>query len=170
MIEVESKISVKNPSSIRNKAKKLGKYTDTEIKIDDYYTQEKTDHYPRESIRIRKVDGFHIANFKQRLSYAKGVHAKNELEYKVENIKEFFELIKDFGFKKWVRKEKRCEIYEIKKNFHIELNHVKSLGWFVEIEYLVKNKSSINKARKEVFEVTSLVVESDDFIRQFVVV
>ena len=150
MIEVESKVSVKNPSIVRKKAEALGRYTGTEIKIDDYYTQEKTNHYPKESIRIRKVNGFHIANFKQRLSYEGGVHAKRELEYRVENIKEFLGLIKDFGFKKWVRKEKRCEIYQIKKNFHIELNHVKSLGWFAEIEYLVKNESSINLARKEV--------------------
>jgi len=152
MIEVETKISVKNPNAVRKKAKTLGRYTGTETKIDDYYTQEKTGNYPKKSIRIRKVNGSYIANFKQRLSYNKGVHAKRELEYRVENIKDFLGLIKDFGFRKWVRKEKRCEIYRIKRNFHIELNHVKSLGWFAEIEYLVKNESSINQARKEVFE------------------
>jgi len=46
------------------------------------------------------------------------------------NQKHYLKLTKEV--RKWLRKEKRCEIYTIKKNFHIELNHVKNLGWFVE--------------------------------------
>src|SRR3989304_3608667 len=105
MIEVETKVSVENPSDVRKKAKTLGRYTGTELKVDDYYTQEKLNHYPKESIRIRKVDGYYVANFKQSLSYDEGVHAKREMEYKLSNIRDFLGLMKDLGFKKWMRKE-----------------------------------------------------------------
>ncbi len=152
MIEVETKVLVRNPDSIRAKMKKLGRYKGLDIKVDDYYTLETPDHYPQKSIRIRKIDGYHIVNFKHALSYEKGVHAKKEVEFKVSKIKDFLVLISDFGFRKWLTKEKRSEIFEIKKNFQIELNKVKGLGWFVEIEYLSDVKG-ITKARNEVARV-----------------
>lgn len=153
MIEVESKVPVSNPGEIRKKARALGKYRGIEIKIDDYFTKEDTSSYPKASIRIRKVNGFYVTNCKKRLSYEKGVHAKKETEYNIKDFSRFLRLMKNLGFKKWLRKEKRCEIYEIKKNFHIELNRVKKLGWFVEIEYLVRQESQIRTARKAVSDV-----------------
>lgn len=143
------KVLVRNPGAVREKIKKLGRYKGLDIKVDDYYTLETLDHYPQKSLRIRKIDGYYIVNFKHALSYEKGVHAKKEVEFKVSNIKDFLGLIQDFGFRKWLTKKKRCEIYRIKNNFHIELNHVKGLGWFVEIEYLSDIKG-IDKARNEV--------------------
>jgi len=153
MIEVESKVSVSNPGEIRKKVRLLGKYSGIEIKIDDYFTKEETSSYAKASIRIRKVNGFYITNFKQRLSYEKGVHAKKEIEYNIKDFSKFLKLMKNLGFKKWLRKEKKCEIYKIKKNFHIELNHVKKLGWFVEIEYLARRESQIGAAREAVNEI-----------------
>lgn len=152
MIEVETKVLVRNPDAVRNKIKKLGRYKGLDIKVDDYYTLEDLRHYPQKSLRIRKIDGYYIVNFKHALSYEKGVHAKKEVEFKVSNIKDFLVLISDFGFRKWLTKEKRCEIFEIKKNFHIELNNVRGLGWFVETEYLSDVKG-IEKARNEVAKV-----------------
>ena len=149
MIEVETKVLVRNPDFIRKRARVLGKFIGKEKKVDDYYTLEALDHYPQKSLRIRKIDGYYIVNFKQRLSYKKGVHAKNEVEFKVSNINDFLRLIEDFGFRKWLTKEKRCEVFEIRKNFHIELNRVKGLGWFVEIERL-SDVRGIAKAREEV--------------------
>ena len=150
MIEVETKIRVANPKKIRKEARKLGRFIGTEFKVDDYYALNVDDKYPGRSLRIRKVNGFYIVNFKHGLSYKKGVHAKKEVEFKVSNINDFLNLIRDFGFKRWLRKEKRCEIYKIKDNFQIELNNVKNLGWFVEIEFLVKKESEIKKARDNV--------------------
>ena len=167
MIEVESKIFVENPREIRKKARALGKYSGVELKVDDYFTIENLRSYPEESIRIRKVDGHYIANFKQRLSYEHGVHAKKEIEYTVKDIGCFMRMMKSFGFKRWLRKEKRCEIYGIKKNFHIELNRVKRLGWFVEIEYLVRKMSEIKHARREVGEVIKkLGLREEDAIKK----
>ncbi len=152
MIEVEIKVSVKNPEKMRKKALSLGKLVKKEKKIDDYYTLENLKSYPKKSLRIRKADGHYVVNFKAPEGYKKGIWAKKEVEFQTSDIEGFLKLIKDFGFRKWVTKEKECESFEIKKNFHIELNNVKRLGWFVEIEYLADEKD-IKKARKEVYEV-----------------
>ena len=54
----------------------------------------------------------------------------------------------DLGFKKWINKIKISETYQHKKykKLNIELNEVKGLGYFIEIEYLA-NKSEMNKAK-----------------------
>jgi adenylate cyclase class 2 len=144
MIEVEAKVKVSDPSYFRALAVKLGKYKGTELKVDDYYSLEKG--YPEKSLRIRHRNGKYEVNFKKSISYRDGIHAKKEVEFKVAEIHDFILLITNFGFKRWLRKEKESEIYEINKNFHIEINHVKKLGWFVEVEYLC-DVQHIDKAR-----------------------
>lgn len=152
MIEIEVKVSVRNPNEARERALSLGKFVKKEKKIDDYYTLENLRSFPKKSLRIRKADGHYVINFKKPEGYKKGVWAKKEVEFQTTNIEDFLRLIGDFGFKKWVSKEKECESFEIRKNFHIELNNVKGLGWFIEIEYLAE-PGEIEKARKEVYEV-----------------
>ncbi len=153
MIEVEAKVAISNPTEFRVKAKKIGRLIGKENKIDDYYTLQELSSYPKKSLRVRKINSFYIINFKRRVSYAEGIHAKKESEFKVSDLNGFLALIEDFGFKKWLRKEKESEIYEIKKNFHIEINKVKNLGWFLEIEYLAESEGKIAKARKEITRV-----------------
>lgn len=154
MIEVETKVRISEPAFFRNRIKNIGKFIGKEKKIDDYYTLQNSATYPRKSLRIRKIGKIKIyeINFKKRISYISGVHAKNELEFGTSDIKNFIDLIKDFGFKKWLRKEKISEIYEIAKNFHIEINNVKNLGWFLEIECL-SGRKDISFARKRVLDV-----------------
>ncbi|MBI2451480.1 class IV adenylate cyclase [Candidatus Pacearchaeota archaeon] len=152
MIEAEAKIKINNPKEFRKKISKISNSIKKEKKIDFYYTLESTKNYPQKSLRIRKThDGFQI-NFKKKLSYIKGIHAKKESEFTVSDLKSFLSLIKDFGFNKWLTKVKLSEIYEINKIFHIEINHVKNLGWFLEIEYLT-DKKHITKARNEILKV-----------------
>ena len=160
MIEVEAKIRISDVKSVRKRVKRFGKYIGRERKIDDYYTLEDLKSYPKKSLRIRKKGKIFEINFKQRISYVKGVHAKNESEFIIRDVRPFLDLINDFGFKKWLRKKKLSEIYEISANFHIEINHVKSLGWFIEIEYLC-DKSEIVNARKKVLDIAKKLGISD---------
>lgn len=153
MIEVEAKVSVINPNRIRKISQGLAKFIGKTKKIDDYYTLEDLKKFPKKSLRIRRMDGYYVVNFKHPIEYKKGVHAKKEVEFKVSDINNFLNLIEDFGFVKWVSKEKNCEVFEIAKNFHIELNNVRELGWFVEVEYLVSDKRDVSAAREEVFRV-----------------
>ena len=167
MIEVEAKIKIENPDKLRKKISEITKIKKEEVKIDYYYTLEKNkSKYPKKSLRVRKINHSYQINFKQKLSYIKGIYAKDEREFEVTDIKNFLNLIKDFGFRLWLIKEKYSESYEIKKNFHIELNNVKSLGWFIEIEYL-SDKKNIEKARKEILEVIKkLSLQKEKIIRE----
>ena len=166
MIEVESKARIINPEKIRVLAQKIGHYKGKERKVDDYYTLERGKKYPEKGLRIRKRSGFYEINFKQRISYKKGVFAKRETEFKVSDISGFLRFINDFGFKKWLTKEKYTELYEIKRNFHIELNHVKKLGWFVEVEYL-SNLKDVKSAAKEVRAVLEkLGINKKDIVKE----
>src|SRR3989344_1386525 len=152
MMEVEAKLKISSPDKYRKKARNLGKYLGKEKKVDDYYTLEEKGKYPRKSLRIRKMNGFYVVNFKQRIFYDNGVYAKKEVEFKVSDLKGFLSLIDDFGYRKWLRKEKITELYEIKKNFHIEINFVKGLGWFIEVEYLA-NSQNMKTAKNEVLKI-----------------
>ena len=152
MIEVEAKIRISSKQELdkfRSLARKLGKYVGRIDKIDEYYTLQSLKEYPKKSLRIRRFGRVHIVNFKQRISYVDGIYAKNETEFQVSDISGFLRLIKDFGFKHWLTKEKTTELYRIKPNLHIEINNVKHLGWFVEVEYIAR-RHEIRRARSEV--------------------
>lgn len=153
MIEVEAKIQISNPSLYKKKIKSLAHFELKEKKVDDYYTLENLKSYPKKSLRIRKHHNFYEVNFKQRFSCINGIHAKKEEEFKVSNLQNFLDLIRDFGFNRWLRKEKISEIYKISRNFHVEINYVRHLGWFLEVEYLCYSKSQISSSRNKVLEI-----------------
>jgi len=167
MIEVEAKIGISDPKLFRSKIKKLARYVKKEKKIDEYYTLESLKSYPKKTLRVRELNGHYEVNIKHKISYVKGVHAKREVELRsyTKDLPNFVKIIKDLGFKKWLKKEKEVEIYNIKKNFNIELNKVKRLGWFLEVEYLSELKD-VKKARREVLRVIrKLGVEEKDVIK-----
>ena len=168
MIEVEAKISIKNPDKFRKLVRKLAKYKKKEKKVDDYYATE-FKRYPKKSLRIRKLaGGRYQVNIKNKISYIKGVHAKREIELESatrDSLPAFIEIIKDLGFKKWLRKEKVTEIYQVSKNFTIEINKVKGLGYFIEVEYL-SNLKNMKKARDRVVKIIKkLGVSEKDIIK-----
>ena len=166
MIEVEAKVRIFNVNEFRKIIREKYNFMKKERKIDDYYTLESLNAYPKKSLRIRSKKGVYEINFKQKLSYIKGVHAKNEHEFVIKDIKPFLDLIKDFGFRYWLRKEKTTELYNIEKNFNIEINYVKKLGWFLEIEYLCEKKE-INYARKRILEIVKeLGINKKDVIEK----
>src|SRR3989344_6248484 len=166
MIEVEAKIKIKNPEEFRKKISEIARLIKKEKKIDDYYTLESLKIYPKKSLRVRKTNQGYEINFKQHLSYVNGVHAKKEQEFKVTDIQNFLSLIKDFGFKKWLTKIKYSETYEISKNFHVEINNVKKLGWFIEIEYLAK-QNEISYARTQVLKIIGeLNLDKESIIKE----
>jgi len=152
MIEVESKIKISDPKKYRSLARSIAKYKGKQKKSDNYYTLESLRSRPKKSLRIRKKDKIYEINFKESISYVKGIHAKRESEFHVSNLKTFMVLMKNFGFRLWVQKEKISEIYEINPKFHIEINHVKHLGYFIEIEYLC-SENQIPKARLAILDV-----------------
>jgi adenylate cyclase, class 2 len=150
-IEVESKIKVRDVNDARKRIKKIAKFVKVEKKLDDYYSLESR-KYPKKSLRVRNRGKKRVINFKQWRSYKGGIWAKKEVEFEVSDLKNFFDLLSNFGFRKWMSKNKKTELYKSKDGINIELNFVKNLGWFIEIEVLCKEED-IPIARKKVKKV-----------------
>ncbi len=150
-IEVECKIKVKDVNEIRNKIKKIARFVKNENKKDEYFSLEYF-RYPEKSLRVRDKGKKREVNFKQRINYINGIHAKKEVQFEISDIDGFYDLINDFGFKKWMSKEKKTELYRTKNGVHIELNFVKNLGWFLEIEVLCSEKD-VENAREKIVKV-----------------
>lgn len=153
--EVESKVRVKDYSKIKKKIKEIAVFKKRETKKDRYFSLDRQG-YPKKAFRIRSSGEKHIINFKKWITslWDKKVVVKEEYEFSVSNPEHFLELMKDLGFKEWVTKEKKSENYVFKKDkkISIELNKIKTLGCFIEIEYLAK-KSEIEMAKKKIREV-----------------
>lgn len=152
-IEVETKIPFKQKdlNSVRSRIKMIAKFVKKQEKKDDYYTLEYF-QYPEKSLRVRDMGKVREVNFKKRISLVNGIHAKKEVQFQISDVEGFFDLIKDFGFRKWLHKEKTTELYKAKNGVNIELNYVKKLGWFLELEFLCPLKD-VSIARKKVAEV-----------------
>jgi len=150
-LEVESKIKVpeKDLPFIRKRIKEIARFSKKETKKDQYYSLEKA-FYPKKAFRIRTTSKVDIVNFKKWLKkfWKEGIVVKEEFEFEIKNKEHFLALMADLGFKKWIGKTKISETYIHKKHkkLNIELNLVKDLGYFIEIEYLAK-PSEMNKAK-----------------------
>lgn len=152
-IEVESKLRVHNVKDARRRIKRIAKFVKVENKVDDYYSLE-TIRYPKKSLRVRDKGKKREVNFKKWISYENGIHSKREVEFNISDLKGFYDLINEFGFRKWMRKEKRTELYKTRDGIVIELNYVKRLGWFIELEILAK-PNEVAKAQKRIDKLRS---------------
>ncbi|MGV8142133.1 MAG: class IV adenylate cyclase [Candidatus Pacearchaeota archaeon] len=151
-IEVETKIPISDGqvSDVRKRIKEISKFIKRENKKDDYYSLEYFS-YPTKSLRIRDKGKVKEVNFKKRHSYLNGVYAKNEVQFEISDTSNFINLIEDFGFRKWLHKEKITELYRTANGVSIELNKVKGLGYFLELEVLCPLKQ-VASARKKIID------------------
>ena len=152
-LEVETKVKLNDSQipALRKKIKQIATLEKKGTKADDYFAiQEKG--YPKKAFRIRAMKDTYEVCFKKWITklWTKEVVVKQEFEFNLkgkESMEDLMALLKDFGFKEWVKKIKRNETYKHKKNkkISIEINFVKHLGYFMEIEYLCQ-KSDVEKA------------------------
>ena len=159
-LEVETKVKLDSSevASLRRRIKEIATLKKKGKKVDDYFAvKQKT--YPKKAFRIRNTKDRSEITFKKPLKkyWTKGIVVKQEFEFKIdkkEQKEDMLELFKDIGVTEWVRKEKRNETYKYKKNkkLSIEINHVKHLGPFMEIEYLCE-KRDVKKATKLILKV-----------------
>ncbi len=168
MIEIEAKVKIENPARWRKKIARIARFIKKEKKQDDYYTLEPLTRYPKKSLRVRTHGKNYELNFKERLSYKNGIDTKKEHEYTFpqKNLAAIKEQLSVKGFKHWLRKEKISEIYEIEKNIHIELNNVKQLGFFLEIEYLGGEKDIAHARKKLTSIMKKLNIKKSQIIQE----
>lgn len=161
-LEIETKIKLKDSEvpELRERIKEIGIFEKKCEKIDHYFAvQRKNKKYPKKAFRIRSLGNQYQINFKKPLKkyWTKDIVVKEEFEFYLKGKSEkdnLLELFKDLGFTKWVEKIKSNETYLWKKDkkISIELNKVKNLGYFIELEYLGQ-ENEIKKAKSQIRKV-----------------
>lgn len=154
-LEVETKAKIDNVAQLRRRIMKIAVLKKKESRGDDYFAFAGRG-YPKKAFRIRDDGKKMVVNFKKHLKhlYKDGVVVKQEFEFELSDVKHldnFLALLKDFGFKEWVKKRKHTEAYVHKKDKRIviEINKVAHVGTYMEIEYLAK-PHEVEKAREKI--------------------
>jgi predicted adenylyl cyclase CyaB len=155
-LEVETKVALNENEipDLRKRILKIARLEKIGIRGDDYFAI-KAEDYPKKAFRIRNKGEIHEINFKRWLTnlWSNDIVVKEEFEFeiKTKNLNSFIALMKDLGFVEWMKKIKHSESYRYSKNkkVDIEINKVKHLGYFMEIEYLCP-RSEMEKAKKTI--------------------
>jgi predicted adenylyl cyclase CyaB len=166
-LEVETKIKLDNSEvdKLRNKIKKIAKFKKQGQKVDDYFAIRRKikSIYPKKAFRIRATKDEFEVNFKKWLKklWTHDIVVKQEFEFKLkgkDEVEDLLALFKDLGFREWVQKTKFNEtyIYNKDKRLSIEINNVKHLGYFIEMEYLCK-ENELEKARSRIREALKIL-------------
>lgn len=166
-LEVETKVKIDDSAvdSFRERVKKIANFVKQGTKVDDYFAIRRKikSCYPKKAFRVRATKEEFEVNFKKWLVnyWTHDIVVKQEFEFVLkgkEEVEDLLALFKDLGFKEWMRKTKQNETYSYKKdkNLSIEINKVKYLGYFLELEYLCQ-KRDIPKARRLIREVLKIL-------------
>ena len=155
-LEVETKIPLEDRevAELRKKILKIARFEKKTHKEDDYFAIPRKGRgiikrYPKKAFRIRDDGDSYVINFKKwlRKYWTNAIVVKEEFEFETKNPDKFLALMTDLGFKQWLKKFKISEAYTYKKNkkVNIEINKVRHLGYFMEIEYIAE-KRELKKA------------------------
>lgn len=164
MYEVEAKISIsKNDYNILYT--KISKFAD---KVGDFYKKDiyysdKDDYF----MRIREFDNKEFFLTIKNKTIDLSIETNDELEFQIDSFEDFNNLFFELGFSKIKRKEKISQVFRY-KNANLELNEIKSLGYFLEIEILLENESEIFQAKKDLENLfLNLGYSSADFEKRY---
>lgn len=158
--EVETKVKIPDSDikGIRARIRKVARFMRKSHKEDIYYTFKSVRGYPEERFRIRKANNKYKLNFKRRGKHPESdrIAVKEEFEFPVSNLKMFSTFLQEFDFKPFVHKIKDSEVYKY-DGVHIEINKVKHLGWFLELEVLSKSEKGVSVAKQKIEKVLKLL-------------
>jgi len=145
MYEVEAKVALSKADLKRLKTEipKIAKRTCQVNKKDSYYGDIKSHFF---YLRTREKNGKPFLNLKSK-KVEKGIEMNQEIKLPLTSMLKFHTLLKKLGIQLTARKEKKGEIYK-GEEVQIELNTIKGLGDFLEIEIIVQKKSDIPEAKK----------------------
>lgn len=166
-LEVETKVKIDDDkvNEIRQRILKIAKFVKKGRKEDDYFAIRRRikSAYPKKAFRIRATKDEFEVNFKKWLVkyWTHDIVVKQEFEFKLkgkEAVEDLLALFRDLGFREWVKKIKDNETYAYKKDkrLEIEINNVKHLGYFIEMQYLCK-PGELEKARKNIREALKIL-------------
>ena len=163
MYEIEAKIrlSDEDVKRLKKELPKFAKKSHKSIKKDSYYGDIKKIY-----LRIREKNNSGIINLKSK-KVEKGIEVNQEIELPLTSASEFHNFLKKNNIPLTAKKEKRSEIYK-KGNVQIELNYIKKLGYFLEIEVIAKTGKEIPESKKALHSVFSkLGFKSSQFEKKY---
>jgi adenylate cyclase class 2 len=159
MFEVEAKVPITRRAfeSLKKRLHKEARFLGKETYKDTYYSTPKKAY-----IRIRQRGGEYFLDIKRKKT-AGGIESNLEMQWKVIDIKEFRSLLKKLSIKAGIRKQKKSQRFK-QNDFIIELNHVRLLGYYLEIERIVEKEEMVPRTKKELIKLfKNLGFEPKDF-------
>jgi adenylate cyclase class 2 len=175
MIEVEIKVQISDPFSMRKKFESnQGSYKFSLIHEDTYYNMpkglrnfKKTDEALRlrKSIKFDKNKKWDVKKTDYFITY-KGrkidtlTKSREEIDLKIDNIDKMKEIFELLGFQEvlTVKKERDLFLFQY-KNYRIEalIDYLPALKqYFIEVEYLLDSRENIEKTREILFDFLGL--------------
>lgn len=186
MIEVEIKVQISDPFSMRKKFKSnQGSYKFSLIHEDTYYNMpkglrnfKKTDEALRlrKSIKYNKNKKRDVKKTDYFITY-KGrkidtlTKSREEIDLKIDNIDKMKEIFELLGFQEvlTVKKERDLFLFQY-KNYSIEalIDYLPALKqYFIEVEYLLDSRENIEKTREILFDFLGLFgIHKEDSIKK----
>ncbi|VVB80769.1 CYTH domain protein [uncultured archaeon] len=156
--EIEIKIPVDNKtfSRVKERLSTLAKFEKKSNQTDSYFTPCHRNFvepkFPFEWLSIRSRGGKNIICYKH--YYPENAETNthcDEFETEIVSKDQIEKIFSVLNFKKMVTVEKERETYLFKDEFEIELDDVKELGCFIEIE-AVKDFGSVEETRDKLFQ------------------
>lgn len=144
MYEVEAKVPVSRGEFelLKKRLEKEAQNLGVRINRDIYYGNPKNAF-----IRIRKRGGNCTFDIKRRETI-RGIESNIEMEWKVKDPAAWKRLLGKLKIRPGIGKTKKSLLFK-KNDFIIELNHVRLLGYYLEIERIVESEREVGKAKKE---------------------
>jgi len=148
MYEIEAKVRLTSADvkRLKKELSKLAIFKGNVQNIDRYFPYSK-----QFSFRVRKQGNKDFLHLKHKKT-EKGIEMNQEIDLPITSGPKMLAFLKRIHIDMPIKKEKKGDIYQL-KNLRIELNHIKGLGHFLEIENVVKNKTEIPKAKKELHQI-----------------
>lgn len=105
----------------------------------------------KKEVRLRRVGENSIVTFKER-SHRGKVEVNVEKEFNVDNYQNFLYVINQLGYKEYITKNKTGYLF-VSGEVNIELSHVKDLGDFIEIEYILEDEKEVENATNSIYTI-----------------
>lgn len=163
MFEVEAKVPLSKADfeRLRKELPTVAKKKGSVLNLDRYYANSK-----QFSLRIRERNGKGLLNLKSKTREG-GIELNQEVEIPITSAKEFDALLRKMKITHYISKQKDSILFK-KGDFQIELNTVKGLGYFLEIETIVKSKADLKKAKAGLLAIfKSLGFSEKDFEKKY---
>ena len=151
--EIEIQVKIENSNSLIGFLEKNAEFKGENRQIDEYFSPPHRDFVKvrpiEEWLRLRNSGGKHSINYKKWHFEKDGKsYHTDEYETKLEDLNQVKKILEVLNFKPIVTVDKIRKTW-IYKDYEIEVDSVKSLGDFVEIEYVGKDENADPKKTTE---------------------